>query len=225
LTRWDDSKLLTVVVDRLERWSAPGVLCIGDAAHAMSPIGGVGINLAIQDAIAAANRLAPALCAHRVTTDDLAAVQARREPAVRKIQALQVAIQDRMLAQALAGRTGAALRIAARAPPPLPRCGAPWPADWRSASLPVPPMRWRATCTRKAPADPRGGEDRPPEPVGCTPGRSGAPLTPRDGPPWTFGWIRTPTCTSSWKPSRGMAIWSVVAASLSTAMRSALPVQ
>ena len=112
MTRWDDSKLLTVVVDRLERWSAPGVLCIGDAAHAMSPIGGVGINLAIQDAIAAANRLAPALRAHRVTTDDLAAVQARREPAVRKIQALQVAIQDRMLAQALAGRTGAALRIA-----------------------------------------------------------------------------------------------------------------
>jgi 2-polyprenyl-6-methoxyphenol hydroxylase-like FAD-dependent oxidoreductase len=112
LTRWDDIKLLTVVVDRLERWWSPGVLCIGDAAHAMSPIGGVGINLAIQDAIAAANRLAPALRAHRVTTDDLAAVQARREPAVRKIQALQVAIQNRVLAQALAGRTGAALRIA-----------------------------------------------------------------------------------------------------------------
>jgi 2-polyprenyl-6-methoxyphenol hydroxylase-like FAD-dependent oxidoreductase len=80
LTRWDDSKLLTVVVDRLERWSAPGVPCIGDAAHVMSPIGGVGINLAIQDAIAAANRLAPALRAHRVTTDALAAVQARRAP-------------------------------------------------------------------------------------------------------------------------------------------------
>ena len=112
MTRWDDSKLLTVVVDRLERWSAPGVPCIGDAAHVMSPIGGVGINLAIQDAIAAANRLAPALRAHRVTTDDLAAVQARREPAVRKIQALQVANQNRVLAQALAGRTGAALRIA-----------------------------------------------------------------------------------------------------------------
>ncbi len=111
LTRWDDIKLLTVVVDRLERWSAPGVLCIGDAAHAMSPIGGVGINLAIQDAIAAANRLAPALRAHRVTADDLAAVQARREPPVHRIQALQVAIQNRVLAGALAGRTGALLRI------------------------------------------------------------------------------------------------------------------
>jgi 2-polyprenyl-6-methoxyphenol hydroxylase-like FAD-dependent oxidoreductase len=112
LTRWDDIKLLTVVVDRLERWWAPGVLCIGDAAHAMSPIGGVGINLAIQDAIATANRLAPALRAHRVTTDDLAAVQARRAPPAHRIQSLQVAIQDRVIAEALAGRTGAALRIA-----------------------------------------------------------------------------------------------------------------
>jgi 2-polyprenyl-6-methoxyphenol hydroxylase-like FAD-dependent oxidoreductase len=112
LTRWDDIKLLTVVVDRLARWWAPGVLCIGDAAHAMSPIGGVGINLAIQDAIATANRLAPALRAHRVTTDDLAAVQARRAPPAHRIQSLQVAIQNRVIAEALAGRTGAALRIA-----------------------------------------------------------------------------------------------------------------
>jgi 2-polyprenyl-6-methoxyphenol hydroxylase-like FAD-dependent oxidoreductase len=112
LTSWDDLKLLTVVVDRLDRWWAPGVLCIGDAAHAMSPIGGVGINLAIQDAIAAANRLAPALRAHRVTTDDLAGVQARRAPPAHRIQALQVAIQNRVIAGALAGQTGTALRIA-----------------------------------------------------------------------------------------------------------------
>ena len=112
MTRWDDSKLLTVVVDRLERWLAPGVPCIGDATHVMSPIGGVGINLAIQDAIAAANRLAPALRAHRVTTDDLAWVQTRRAPPAHRIQALQVAIQDRVIAGALAGRTGTVLRIA-----------------------------------------------------------------------------------------------------------------
>jgi 2-polyprenyl-6-methoxyphenol hydroxylase-like FAD-dependent oxidoreductase len=60
LKSWDDIKLLTVVIDRLKKWYRPGLLCIGDAAHAMSPIGGVGINLAIQDAVAAANILAPA---------------------------------------------------------------------------------------------------------------------------------------------------------------------
>ncbi len=61
ITGWDDVKLLTVTVDRLARWHRPGLLCIGDAAHAMSPVGGVGINLAIQDAVAAANLLAAPL--------------------------------------------------------------------------------------------------------------------------------------------------------------------
>src|SRR5262249_12387895 len=75
IRRWDDVKLLTVVVDRLSRWYRPGLLCIGDAAHAMSPIGGVGINLAIQDAVAAANRLAFPLRERRVTPGDLHAVQ------------------------------------------------------------------------------------------------------------------------------------------------------
>ena len=76
LRNWDDVKLLTVRVDRLERWYRPGLLCIGDAAHAMSPIGGVGINLAIQDAVGAANLLAAPLGAGRVTTDDLGACRA-----------------------------------------------------------------------------------------------------------------------------------------------------
>jgi 2-polyprenyl-6-methoxyphenol hydroxylase-like FAD-dependent oxidoreductase len=113
LDDWDDIKLLTVVVDRLERWWAPGLLCIGDAAHAMSPIGGVGINLAIQDAIAAANRLAEPLRAGRVTSDDLAAVQARREPPTRKVQRLQLAIQSFVLGPIVAGRGHSMLRLVA----------------------------------------------------------------------------------------------------------------
>jgi 2-polyprenyl-6-methoxyphenol hydroxylase-like FAD-dependent oxidoreductase len=116
LASWDDLKLLTVVVDRLDRWWAPGVLCLGDAAHAMSPIGGVGINLAVQDAIAAANQLAAALRAGTLTVDDLAAVQARREPAAKKIQAIQTAIHDHILAKVLAGHGGPTLRVLRHVP-------------------------------------------------------------------------------------------------------------
>jgi 2-polyprenyl-6-methoxyphenol hydroxylase-like FAD-dependent oxidoreductase len=94
---FDDLKLLTVGVDRLNRWHRPGLLCIGDAAHAMSPIGGVGINLAIQDAVAAANLLALPLCAGNVTDADLARVQARREPPTRRTQWLQVQIQNNVI--------------------------------------------------------------------------------------------------------------------------------
>ncbi|MGZ5185772.1 MAG: FAD-dependent oxidoreductase [Caldimonas sp.] len=94
---WDDVKLLTVAVDRLTRWSKPGLLCIGDAAHAMSPIGGVGINLAIQDAVAAANLLAAKLRAGLVGADDLDAVRRRRLWPTRATQALQVAIQNNVL--------------------------------------------------------------------------------------------------------------------------------
>src|SRR5499427_5559298 len=76
---WDDVKLLTVKVDRLRRWYRPGLLCIGDAAHAMSPVGGVGINLAIQDAVAAANVLIPVLTEGSVNVRHLRAIQRRRE--------------------------------------------------------------------------------------------------------------------------------------------------
>jgi 2-polyprenyl-6-methoxyphenol hydroxylase-like FAD-dependent oxidoreductase len=87
---WDDVKLLTVAVDRLPRWYRPGLICIGDAAHAMSPIGGVGINLAVQDAVAAANLLADPLSRHAVTVDDLKAVQQRRWLPTRVTQSIQL---------------------------------------------------------------------------------------------------------------------------------------
>jgi 2-polyprenyl-6-methoxyphenol hydroxylase-like FAD-dependent oxidoreductase len=102
LRSWDDIKLLTVTVDRLRQWWRPGLLCIGDAAHAMSPIGGVGINLAIQDAVAAANRLAAPLKAGTVSDDDLSAVQARRTFPVRFTQALQLTMQNQIIRRALA---------------------------------------------------------------------------------------------------------------------------
>jgi len=98
---WGDVKLLTVAVDRLPRWHKPGLLCIGDAAHAMSPIGGVGINLAIQDAVAAANILAAPLKEGRVTEALLDAVQARRTMPMRVIQWLQLQIQNRVLSPVL----------------------------------------------------------------------------------------------------------------------------
>jgi len=98
---WDDVKLLTVRVNRLRRWYRDGLLCIGDASHAMSPIGGVGINLAIQDAVAAANMLAPRLLHGGVTAGDLRAVQRRREPAAVRTQALQLFIQRRIIGKVL----------------------------------------------------------------------------------------------------------------------------
>jgi 2-polyprenyl-6-methoxyphenol hydroxylase-like FAD-dependent oxidoreductase len=101
LRQWDDIKLLTVKVDRLARWYRPGLLCIGDAAHAMSPVGGVGINLAIQDAVATANILAELLRRGNVTTTDLHEVQRRRELPTRLTQALQVFIQDRIIMRVL----------------------------------------------------------------------------------------------------------------------------
>ncbi len=103
LKTWDDLKLLTVAIDRLPLWHRPGVLCIGDCAHAMSPIGGVGINVAIQDAIAAVNILAPALRQGGVPDALLAAVQRRREPAVKLTQAMQVFVQNRVISKVLHG--------------------------------------------------------------------------------------------------------------------------
>jgi len=120
LRSWDDVSLLTVTVDRLERWYRPGLLCIGDAAHAMSPIGGVGINLAVQDAVAAANLLAEPLRAGRVTTEDLARVERRRLLPTRITQWIQVVVQRRVIAAVLAGRLPSRpplpLRLVARFP-------------------------------------------------------------------------------------------------------------
>jgi 2-polyprenyl-6-methoxyphenol hydroxylase-like FAD-dependent oxidoreductase len=93
--------LLTVTVDRLRQWARPGLLCIGDAAHAMSPVGGVGINLAVQDAIATANLLWRPLKSGRPTLDELNKVQQRREFPARITQAVQVLIQNNIVAPTL----------------------------------------------------------------------------------------------------------------------------
>ena len=112
LRTWDDIKLLTVVVDRLKQWWQPGLLCIGDSAHAMSPVGGIGINLAIQDAVAAANMLWAPLRERRLIAPQLAALQYRREPPTRQTQALQVFIQDRIINAIRTKRTGRFLATA-----------------------------------------------------------------------------------------------------------------
>jgi 2-polyprenyl-6-methoxyphenol hydroxylase-like FAD-dependent oxidoreductase len=98
---WDDVKLLTVAINRLTRWTRPGLLCIGDAAHAMSPVGGVGVNLAVQDAVATANILAAKLVAGCPSEEELDAVRLRREFPVRMTQAMQVMVQNRLISRAL----------------------------------------------------------------------------------------------------------------------------
>jgi 2-polyprenyl-6-methoxyphenol hydroxylase-like FAD-dependent oxidoreductase len=101
LASWDDIKLLTVRIDRLKRWYRDGLLCIGDAAHAMSPIGGVGVNLAVQDAVAAANILARPLCEGPVPISVLAKVQERRQWPTEMTQSLQIVIQNRIISNVL----------------------------------------------------------------------------------------------------------------------------
>lgn len=120
LADWDQVKLLGVQVNRLETWSRPGLLCIGDAAHAMSPVGGVGVNLAVQDAVAAANALAGPLRRDAVAERDLKAVQRRRAWPTRATQALQILVQNRVLLAALESdapiRPPRALRVIAAVP-------------------------------------------------------------------------------------------------------------
>src|SRR2546423_2702456 len=98
---WDDVKLLTVAINRLRRWTRPGLLCIGDAAHAMSPVGGVGVNLAVQDAVAAANLLAAKLANGCPTEAELDAVRKRREFPVRMTQRMQILMQNNIISVAL----------------------------------------------------------------------------------------------------------------------------
>ncbi|HMM88858.1 FAD-dependent oxidoreductase [Bradyrhizobium sp.] len=98
---WDDVKLLTVAINRLKRWTRPGLLCIGDAAHAMSPIGGVGVNLAVQDAVATANLLAAKLRHGCPPEAELDAVRRRREFPVKMTQRMQVIAQDTIVGAAL----------------------------------------------------------------------------------------------------------------------------
>jgi 2-polyprenyl-6-methoxyphenol hydroxylase-like FAD-dependent oxidoreductase len=103
LKSFDDVRLLSVMVNRLRQWWRPGLICIGDAAHAMSPIGGVGINIAVQDAVAAANRLAAPLKAGTTTNGHLQAVQARRDFPARMTQKIQLTMQNRIIGPALQG--------------------------------------------------------------------------------------------------------------------------
>lgn len=98
---WEDVKLLTVAINRLERWTRPGLLCIGDAAHAMSPVGGVGVNLAVQDAVATANLLAEKIRVGCPSEEELDAVRRRREFPVKMTQRMQIVVQNNIISGAL----------------------------------------------------------------------------------------------------------------------------
>ena len=106
LTSWDDVKLLDVKLNRLKRWHTDGLLCIGDAAHAMSPMGGVGINLAVQDAVGAATLLAEPLRRRDVTPENLAAVRRRRLPATAITQGIQRAMHRALVVPVFNGADG-----------------------------------------------------------------------------------------------------------------------
>jgi 2-polyprenyl-6-methoxyphenol hydroxylase-like FAD-dependent oxidoreductase len=149
LKGFDDVRLLSVMVDRLQQWSKPGVLCIGDAAHAMSPVGGVGINLAIQDAVATANLLAAKLRSGTVRPIDLARVRKRRLWPVRVIQRLQMTVHDQVLTPVISSaprvlRVPLPLQIIDRYPP-LRR----WPAQLLGVGV-----RPEHVCSPEVIADP-----------------------------------------------------------------------
>jgi 2-polyprenyl-6-methoxyphenol hydroxylase-like FAD-dependent oxidoreductase len=114
IASWDDIRLLTVAADRLSQWYRPGLLCIGDAAHAMSPVGGVGINLAVQDAVATANILAAPLLRGAITVEELSKVQQRREWPTRMTQRMQALAQDRVIGRVLVSRERPALPLVLR---------------------------------------------------------------------------------------------------------------
>jgi 2-polyprenyl-6-methoxyphenol hydroxylase-like FAD-dependent oxidoreductase len=121
ITKWDDVKLLSVKVDHLRKWHRDGLLCIGDSAHAMSPVGGVGINLAIQDAVATANLLAEKLCAGRLDQDDLRLVQLRREKPARLTQKLQIFLHKHLLERIFNSRKAISPPLALRLVEKFPR--------------------------------------------------------------------------------------------------------
>lgn len=130
---WDDVKLLTVAINRLKRWTRPGLLCIGDAAHAMSPVGGVGVNLAVQDAVATANLLAETLRNGTPSEAELGAVRKRREFPMRVTQAMQVMVQDNVVTMALKPG-GASIK-----PPLFARIvnAVPWLQGWTARFLAI----------------------------------------------------------------------------------------
>jgi 2-polyprenyl-6-methoxyphenol hydroxylase-like FAD-dependent oxidoreductase len=111
VNNWDDVKLLSVQINHLEQWHRPGLICIGDAAHAMSPVGGVGINLAVQDAVAAANILAPAFAKNDVGATTLQAIQARREKPARWIQNIQAFIHNNLFNPQMMNDAGKKMRL------------------------------------------------------------------------------------------------------------------
>ena len=133
LQTWDDVKLLTVTVDRLRKWWRPGLLCIGDAAHAMSPIGGVGINIAVQDAVAAANMLAAPLARGGVTDGDPRPTPAPPPVAHPRHPAHQVVMQRRIISPVLSGTIQYACHSPCGCCNGFPGCAACRPAWWGSA--------------------------------------------------------------------------------------------
>jgi 2-polyprenyl-6-methoxyphenol hydroxylase-like FAD-dependent oxidoreductase len=155
VTSFDQVKLLTVKVDRLERWARRGLLCIGDAAHAMSPVGGVGINLAIQDAVATANLLAGIVKTRTPSVRELARVQKRREWPTRVVQQFQVIAQNNMLPRVI--------RSQMTPKPPWPlylldRWG--WLRQWPARFLGV-GVRPEHVRTPATPREPRAGDSAP----------------------------------------------------------------